>query len=338
MSLSSIQAFGQRAPGGSLEAIELPDPGPPGAGEVEIAVESCSVCHSDVHLLDGDWGDVARPLVPGHEIVGRVLRAGPGVALAPGVRVGVGWQAGSCGRCPACTRGREHLCTVGKKRTCMGRQGGFATRMRCDAGFCFPLPEGLDPATAGPLLCAGLTVFSPLERLGVGPGSRVGIVGVGGLGHLAVAFARAKGAEVLGFDPDAGKRDLALSLGASDLVDVRGPLPRGVLDVILVTTHASLPWDAWMDVLDLEGTLCLVGIPGGRLDLSPDPLLDGQKTITGSVIGSPDTMRRMLAFAAERKIAPIVERMPLARAAEAVSRVREGQARMRVVLDVAASS
>jgi uncharacterized zinc-type alcohol dehydrogenase-like protein len=228
------------------------------------------------------------------------------------------------------------LCTAGKVRTCVGRQGGFAHVVRSDARFCFELPTGLDAATAAPLLCAGLTVFSPLERFGVGPSVRVGVVGVGGLGHLAIRFAKALGAEVVAFDPDRSKRELVRALGASDLVDSGGPLPRGVVDVLLVTTHAPLAWNDWLGVLDLEGTLCLVGVSGQPIVVAPDPLMDEQKKVTGSVIGSPATMRRMLALAAKSGITPIVERMPLAQANEAVARVREGAARMRVVLDVGA--
>ena len=333
-SFVTIHALAQTAPRGNLAPIVLADPPPPEGHDVDVEVMSCSVCHSDVHLLDGDWGDVPRPLVPGHEIVGRVVRAGEGARLGLGAVVGIGWQSGSCGACAACLSGREHLCTGGKLRTCVGRQGGFASRVRCDARFCFELPEALELESAAPLLCAGLKVFSPLERLGAARGMRVGVVGIGGLGHLAVRFARALGAEVIAFDPDPSKRALVLGLGASDLVDARGPLPKGAVDLLLVTTHASLAWDDWMRVLDLEGTLCLVGVPGAPLVLSADPLMDEQKKITGSVIGSPSTMRRMLDLAARDSIAPIVEHMPLERANEAVARVRQGAARMRVVLDV----
>ena len=320
----TIYALAQNAPKEPMERVMLDDAPPPKTGEVDIEVEHCSVCHSDVHLLDGDWG-APRPLIPGHEIVGRVIGSG--------VRVGIGWQAGACGTCASCKRQREHLCTGGKIRTCVGRQGGFATRVRVDERFTFPIPNGLDARDAAPLLCAGLTVFSPLERLGVGKGTRVGVVGIGGLGHLAVRFAKHLGAEVIAFDPDPTKKELALSLGASDLVDAKGALPKGVLDVILVTTHASLAWDAWMEALDLEGTLCLVGVPSAPLTVGVDPLLDGQKKITGSVIGSPATMRRMLDVAATHSIAPVIERMPMSRANEAVARVREGKARLRIILD-----
>lgn len=331
---STIHAWAQHTPRTPLAAVELPDPGAPEGHDVDIAVEHCSVCHSDVHLLDGDWGEVRRPLIPGHEVVGRVIARGPEAAVALGARVGVGWQAGACGQCHACRTERSHLCTGGKVRTCVGRAGGFANRVRVDSRWAFELPAGLDPTTAAPLLCAGLTVFSPIERFAVGRGRRVGVVGLGGLGHMAVRFAAALGAEVVAFDPDLTKRDLARQLGARELVDARGALPDNAVDLLLVTTHANLPWDRWMKVLDLEGTLCLIGVPSAPLSVGVDPLLDEQKRVTGSVVGSPASMRRMLALAAEQGIAPITERLPLARVNEAVARVREGQARLRIVLDV----
>ena len=335
---STIQAFAQLAAKGALEPITLPAPLAPEAHAIDVDVLWCSVCHSDVHLLDGEWGEVARPFIPGHEIVGRVARAGALANFACGTIVGIGWQCGSCGACPACLSAREHLCTGGKVRTCVGRAGGFATQVRCDARFAFELPPGIDLSSAAPLLCAGLTVFSPLERLGAKKGTRVGVVGVGGLGHLAIAFARALGAEVIAFDPDASKRELVLALGASELVDAKSALPSGAVDLLLVTTHARLAWNQWLRVLDLEGTLCLVGVPGAPLAFAADPLMDEQKSVTGSVIGSPTSMKRMLAFAAANQIAPMVEHVPLYLANEAIARVREGRARMRMILDVGESA
>ncbi len=330
--VEAIRAWSQAVVRGPLEEVVLPAPCALGPHEIDVAPVHCSVCHSDVHLVDGDW-NAARPLVPGHEIVGRVAARGSEAGLAEGTLVGVGWQAGSCGECRACTTGREHLCGAGKVRTCVGRQGGFASSVRCDARFAFPIPSTLDPTSAAPLLCAGLTVFSPLERLGVGVGMRVGIVGLGGLGHLAVQIAHRMGARVVAFDPDLGKKDLARSLGADDLLDARGPAPVSSLDVVLVTTHVALAWDAWLRALDLGGTLCLLGIPPAPLEIDPERLLDEEKRVTGSVIGSPATMRRMLGFCAERGVRPVVEHMPLASVNEALARVREGRARMRIVLD-----
>lgn len=305
----------------------------PQRDEVDVRVRACSVCHSDLHLLDGEWS-APRPLVPGHEIAGEVVRVGPEVrGLRPGDRVGVGWQSGACGACAACERGRPHLCVGGKERTCVGRPGGFAELVRAREAFCFRLPSALDDAHAAPLLCAGLTVYSPLARLGVGEGTRVGVVGCGGLGHLAIAFARARGADVIAFDTDLSRRDLATALGASELLDARGALPGGVVDLLLVTTHAALDFSAWLEVVALEGTMCLVGVPPGPVTLATDGLLDGQKSVTGSVVGSPDTMREMLALAASRGITPVIERLPMSRAAEGVDRLRRGAARLRVVLE-----
>lgn len=314
-----IRAFAQSVVKGPLVPIELPDPPPPASAEIDVDVLHCSVCHSDVHLLDGDWGDVARPLVPGHEIVGR--------RVGDGALVGIGWQAGACAACVACTTGRENLCTGGKVRTCVNRQGGFASRLRVAREFAFEIPRAIDPSSAAPLFCAGATVFSPLERLRVQHGMSVAVVGLGGLGHLAVQIAGKMGAEVTVFDTLPEKKEFAASLGA------RFGEGDG-FDVILVTTHANLDWDAWMKKLALEGTLCLVGVPSKNVDVSADRFLDEQKKITGSVVASPATMKRMLAFVAEHGIAPVVEHMPMSRANDAIARVRAGEARMRVVLDV----
>ncbi len=332
MSLDRFAALVQTDVGGPLAAGSLAL-APPVADEVDVEVSVCSLCHSDLHLLDGDWS-APRPLVPGHEIVGRVVRLGPAArGLVAGARVGVGWQAGACGACEACARGSVQLCVGGKERTCVGRPGGFARFVRARAPFCFPIPDALDDAHAAPLLCAGLTVFSPLERFGVGAGHRVGVVGCGGLGHLAVAFARARGAEVIVFDTDLSRADLARSLGASELRDARGPLPERAVDLLLVTTHAALDFSAWFAVVRLEGTMCLVGVPPGPVTVDADGLLDGQKTLTGSVVGTPATMRAMLTFASTSGVRPVIETAPLSRANDAVVALREGRARMRIVLE-----
>lgn len=316
--------------------IEL---GPLRDDDVEISVECCAICHSDLHLLDDDWGTTTYPLVPGHEIVGRVRRAGASVReaeLAIGSRVGLGWQSGACWACHACRSGREHLCPRGKERTCVGRPGGLADLVRADRRFVFPIPDTIASAEAAPLLCAGATVYSPLERLVARPGLRVGVIGLGGLGHLAVQFAAAMGSEVTAFDPIPAKRDEAERLGARRFA---GPAPgelrelKGSFDVLLSTTHAPLDWDGWMRLLDFDGTLCLVGIPPTRVDLNAGHLLDGQKSLTGSIIASPACIRRMLSFAAEHGIRPWVERMPMREANAGILRVREGKARYRVVLE-----
>jgi uncharacterized zinc-type alcohol dehydrogenase-like protein len=274
--------------------------------------------------------------VLGHEIVGRIVRIGGEVrGLGEGDRVGVGWQCGACFACDACLRGRVHQCSRAKARTCVGRPGGLATRVRVDSRFCFAIPSAIEDAYAAPLLCAGVTVFSALARH-ARAGMRVGIIGLGGLGHLAVQFARAMGTDVTAFDPDPRKREDALALGAKELVSTSDDAligHRDAFDVLLSTTPAELAWDRWMYTLDLGGTLCLVGIPTGRVAVHPDHLLDGEKSITGSIVGSPQVMRRMLAFAESHDIRPRIERFGMRQVNDAIGRLRAGEARYRIVLD-----
>lgn len=331
-----MRALAQLRPQGPLERIELPPLGTIGPFEVDLAVDHCSLCHSDLHLLQGDWGEPARPLVVGHEVIGRVIARGSAVPHADGTVLGLGWQAGSCGSCEACTTERAHLCAVGKVRTCVGRPGGFADTVRADVRFCHALPPGLEAADAAPLLCAGTTVYSALERLWpmrLQRGPVVGVVGFGGLGHLAVQFASRLGADVMVFDPDGHKAELAKALGASEWVDSRGALPRAAVDLLLITTPARLSWDTWLATLRLEGTLCLLGIPDAPITIPVDSLLDEQKRVTGSVIGSPQSIARMLAFAAVHRVSAITEHLPFAQATAALERLRAGEARMRIVLD-----
>ena len=339
-----VGCFAAAQAGAPLAAthVTLPALGP---HDVELAVTACALCHSDVHLLDGDWSSGQFPLVPGHEIVGRVVGVGGAVPqgdahahLTLGARAGVGWQCGACFACEACERGREHQCPHGKVRTCVGRPGGLAERVRVDHRFAFALPHVLDDAHAAPLLCAGLTVFSALERhVHNTRGStrpRVAVVGLGGLGHLAVQFARALGAEVHAFDPDADKRSDALALGATEFSAPASPasLPSDEFDVVLSTTSAPLPWNDWLRATRLGGTLCLVGVPPAALTIDPDHLLDGEKIVTGSVVGSRASMDRMLAFAAQHDVAPRVETLPMRDVNEGLARLREGRARYRVSL------
>lgn len=309
------------------------------AHDVEIEVQACSICHSDVHLIDDDWGISRFPLVPGHEVVGKIVDRGAAVTtFAVGDIVGVGWQCGACGQCVACTTGHSNLCTGGKRRTCVDQPGAFASRVRSDERFAFKLPAGLDAQTAAPLFCAGVTVFAPLLRHHIDSKSRVAVVGLGGLGHLAVQFARGFGAEVTVFDPQEGKRDEARALGAERLHGVdqetlaRLTASSERYDFVLSTTPASLVWDQWLNLVALNGTLCLAGIPLKPLKFSCDHLIDGQKKVTGSAIGSPDDMRAMLTFAAKHRVQPHVETTSFANVNAALEKVRQGQARYRMVL------
>ncbi len=321
-------ALAAPAPGAPLVPIEQ-DLGPLAPDDVEIAVEACALCHSDLHMIDNDWGISRYPLVPGHEVVGRVVARGDRVrALELGERVGIGWQCGSCHRCDACVAGNEQHCTGGKRRTCVDQPGGLAARVRAEGRFALAIPPELTPVEAAPLFCAGLTVYSPLLRHIKRHGARVGVVGLGGLGHLAVQIAKAMDGWVAAFDPVEGKKAEALGILGADAFNP----DTGGLDLIVTTTSADLDWNAWMARLAVGGTLCILGVPRLPLSIHPDHLLDGMKGVTGSIIGSPREMRALLALAVARGIRPMTEVLPFAEGPKAVEKVRRGEARYRMVM------
>ena len=309
-----------------------------GPMEVEIAVSHCGICHSDVHLIDNDWGVSAYPLVPGHEIVGVASRVGAVVThLSSGQRVGVGWLAGSCMNCQQCVNGNENLCRQARP-TCVGRHGGYAPTVVADARFAIAIPDVLPSELAAPLLCAGVTVFAPLKRQRLMKSARVGIVGLGGLGHLAVQFAKAMGYDVTVISRSANKQDDARALGADRYVDsaAHGALSAAAnsCDLVLSTVPVSLAWPLYLNMLKPNGHLCIVGASPGELCVPAFALIDGQKIIGGSAVGSNRELAEMFRFAAEHRIAPRVERFALNDVNAALARLRNGQTRFRAVLVV----
>jgi uncharacterized zinc-type alcohol dehydrogenase-like protein len=332
-----IEGFAAREKRGRLERHSY-EPGPIGAHEVEIAVSHCGLCHSDLHLIDDAWGRSRYPLLPGHEIVGTVVACGPQVReLRPGQRVGVGWQCGACLACDLCVGGQENLCPE-QEATCLGHPGGLAERVRADARFAFALPDELESAAAAPLLCGGITVYAPLRRYAVGPSTRVAVVGIGGLGHLALAMLRVFGCEVTAFSSSPSKRDEALALGAHHFA--ASTEPRAVLehanrfDLVLSTVHARLDWTTYLRTLRPRGTLCLVGSPPGLLQIPAALLVTGERTIAGSDIGGRAQIREMLRFCARHHVAPLIETFPMdeANVNTAIERLRENKIRYRAVL------
>jgi len=333
MSISAWAAPSARSP---LEAFHY-TPTALGPGEVEIRISHCGICHSDLHLIDDDWGGSRYPLVPGHEIVGTVTGLGAGVGhLKAGQRVGVGWQRSSCGECEYCRRGEENLCAR-SEATCVGHHGGFASAIVTDSRFAFPIPEALESDAAAPLLCAGVTVFSPLRRHGVGPGMRVGVVGIGGLGHLALQFAAKLGATVVALSSTAAKGGDARAFGAAEFLNTAeaGAMQKAKrsLDYVLSTVNVDLPWGDYMKLLRPNGILCFVGAAPGNLGLRPGEFIGGQKTVTGSSIGGRAVMADMLAFAAAQGVRPRIETGPMAEVNAALKRVAENRARYRMVLE-----
>ena len=330
----SIDAFAALAVKQAL-VPHVYEPEPLRPRDVEIAISHCGICHSDIHVIDNDWGTSSYPLVPGHEIVGTVAAAGAAATLPLGQRVGMGWQRSSCHECEQCRAGHENLCAK-QEATCVGHMGGFARRIRADERFVFPLPEGLDSSTAAPLLCGGVTVFSPLRRWGVGAGAKVGVIGIGGLGHLALRFLHAMGCHTTAFTSSPDKKAEAARLGAEEAASSTNAREirayAGRFDFLLCTVPARLDWITYLQTLKPNGVLCLVGAPPGLLQIPPAQLLTGQRVICGSDIGSPGTIREMLAFAAKHGIAAEIETSPLANVNTALQRVRDNRVRYRMVL------
>lgn len=320
-----------------LQPLEF-DAGELGDEEVEVEIDYCGICHSDLSMVDNEWGMTQYPFVPGHEGVGRVVRLGAHAkGLSLGQVVGVGWNRGSCMHCHSCMSGAHHLCNE-VEATIVGRHGAFADRIRCHWAWAIPLPDGVDPAEAGPLFCGGITVFSPLVIHDIKPTQRVGVVGIGGLGHMAIRFLHAWGCDVTAFTSSAGKRDEALALGADQVVSSTdsGALAgvAGTLDMVLVTSNAALDWNAYIAALAPQGKLHIVGAVLEPIPVSVFSLMGGQKSLASSPTGSPSTMADMLAFCAHHGIVPQVEHFPVSRINDAMQHLRDGKARYRVVLDM----
>ncbi len=334
MRAAVCEAFGK-----PLTVRDVPDPSI-GPDEVLIRVTACGVCHSDLHLVDGDWASWGTPLpiVPGHEVTGVVETAGDAVrGLSPGNPVGVPWMQYACGRCAPCRAGAEMLCAA-QRSTGITVDGGYAELVKAPAAFVHRIPDGLDLADAAPLLCAGITVFAPLRRAGNLAGRTVAVAGMGGLGHLAVRMADAMGARVVAILRGDAKAELARRLGARETIDsenedVGKRLARmGGADLILVTAISARILEGCIPGLAPNGTLVVLAAIAEAAKVVPAALLAGQKRIMGSVIGTRDDMDAMLRFAAVRGISPIVERHPLAGVNDVLERLRQGQVRLRAVL------
>jgi uncharacterized zinc-type alcohol dehydrogenase-like protein len=316
-----IQAFAAREPRGVLEAFEYE--AEPREDEVLVRVTHCGICHSDVHLLDGDWGDFF-PLVPGHEVIGTVER---GKGFAPGTRVGIGWQCASCGQCEWCKAGKEVVCAE-HLGTCMGHHGGFAGHVIAQNRFVFPIPAELESAAAAPLLCGGATVYTPLKLHGR-PKARVAVIG--GLGHLAIQFASRMGCEVTAVSTRPDKEAEARSYGASHFM-TGAPAPR-TYDLVLNTSIGELDMGAWAEALRPEGVFSQLGAGVAQVAVSATSLIMGYRSVTGSGIAHPSVLREMLEFAARHGVKAKVQVMPMVRCNEAMGITRSGTARYRMVLE-----
>jgi uncharacterized zinc-type alcohol dehydrogenase-like protein len=318
-----------------------------GPNDVLIEIAYAGICHSDIHTVNGDWGPQPYPLVPGHEIVGTVAEIGPEVTgHAVGDRVGVGCMVNSCGQCTNCRNGDEQYCAEGMVPTYGGAdrdgtitQGGYSTHVVVDAGFVLSVPASLDLAAAAPLLCAGITTYSPLRRWGAGPGRKVAVVGLGGLGHLAVKIAAAMGAEVTVLSQSLKKKEDGLRLGAEHYYATSDPATfeqlAGSFDLVLNTVSAVIDVDAYLSLLTVDGALVNVGAPAEPLSLNVFSLIGGRRAYAGSMIGGIAETQEMLDFCAEHGIVPETELISADRVNEAYERVLKSDVRYRFVIDAA---
>ena len=330
-----IKAYAATEPGGELKPFEY-DPGPLGDHDVEIDVEYCGICHSDLSMLNNEWGITQFPFVPGHEVAGKVSAVGKHVAkLNIGDRVGLGWHAGYCNECQTCMEGDHNLCSSAQS-TIVGRHGGFADKVRAQASSVVALPQGLDSEKAGPLFCGGITVYNPMVQFDVKPTARVGVVGIGGLGHMALQFLNAWGCEVTAFTSSESKRQEALELGAHHTLDSRDKealkTAANSFDLILSTVNVSLDWNSYINTLKPRGRLHLVGAVLEPVAVSVFALMGAQRSVSSSPVGSPAVIAEMLDFAERHNIEPKVEVFDMADVNKAVERLENGNPRYRVVL------
>jgi uncharacterized zinc-type alcohol dehydrogenase-like protein len=317
----------------SLESVDL---GPFAAEDVEIAVENCGLCHSDISVLNNDWGFSQYPATLGHEVIGRITAVGASAkGLKVGQRVGVGWNSGSCMHCRQCMSGSQHLCAEAQA-TIVGHRGGFASHVRSHWAWAIPLPEKLNFAEAGPLLCGGITVFAPLTMYAK-PTDRVGVIGIGGLGHMAVKFAAAYGCDVTAFTSSESKFDEAKGFGAHHVVTSKDSAAikqlAGSFDLLISTVNVPLDWDAMIGALAPNGRLHVVGAVLEPIPVAAFSLIKGQRSVSGSPTGSPVAIETMFDFAARHNIAPQTEHYPMSQINEAFARLDSGKARYRIVLD-----
>jgi uncharacterized zinc-type alcohol dehydrogenase-like protein len=344
--MSTVAAYAAPAPKAPLErtTIERREAGP---HDVLIDIKFAGICHSDIHQVNEGWGEAIFPMVPGHEIAGVVVEVGSEVTRhAVGDRVGVGCMVDSCRECEFCLRGLEQYCANGNTMTYNGidrrgdvTYGGYSRQIVVDENYVVRIPDGLPLDVAAPLLCAGITVYSPLKHWGVAPGRKVAVVGLGGLGHMGVKIATALGAEVTVLSQSLRKKDDGLKLGAHDYRATSDPATfselAGKFDVILSTVSAPLDFGAYLGLLRTDGAMVNVGAPEEPISLNLFRLLGGRKTLAGSMIGGIAETQEMLDFCAEHGLGAEIELISAEEINTAYDRVQSSDVRYRFVIDAA---
>jgi propanol-preferring alcohol dehydrogenase len=338
MKAAVVRVFGQPL---DLGEVPVPEVGP---GQVLVKIVACGVCHTDLHAADGDWPvKPTLPFIPGHEGVGHVAAVGAGVAhVREGDRVGIPWLHTACGHCRHCMAGWETLCTQ-QQNTGYSVNGGFAGYALADPDYVGHIPDRLDFAPAAPILCAGVTVYKGLKETDTRPGDTVVISGIGGLGHVAVQYAKAMGLHVIAVDVADDKLALARDMGADSVVNARTEDPVKAVQKlcggaagVLVTAVSPKAFAQGVGMLGRGGTMALVGLPPGTFDLDIFDTVLSRKTIRGSIVGTRLDLQECLAFAAEGKVRPRYRMEPLDRINEVFAEMRDGRIDGRVVLDMAA--
>ncbi len=339
------KAYANHAPTSPLQPYEL-ERRSPNPTDVVIAIDYCGVCHSDIHTARGEWGPTAYPFVPGHEIVGRVIAVGKKVKkFKVGDLAGVGCFVDSCGKCDCCKSHEEQFCRTHTAFTYNSTEldgktptyGGYSSHITVKDKYVLKVKKGLPLERVAPLLCAGITTYSPLKRYGTKKGSKVGVVGLGGLGHMAVKIAKAMGAEVTVFSTSPGKQADAKKLGAKNFVLTKDPdnfAPlMGKLDLIIDTVSAEHDFSPYMSTLKIGGTHVLVGAAPEPNKISAMALIFGRKRLAGSLIGGIKETQEMLDFCAKKKVLADIELIPAAKINEAYVRTVKGDVKYRFVID-----
>jgi uncharacterized zinc-type alcohol dehydrogenase-like protein len=327
----TIHAFAAKAPKDPLSPFTYAKP-TLAPFEVLIKITHCGLCHTDLHLIDNAWNRTLYPVVPGHEVVGTIVEKGAEAKLSLNTRVGVSWLYSSCLECDTCSTGNTHICPS-RKATCIGHHGGFADFITADSRFVYPIPQNLDSALAAPLLCAGATTYAPFRRWKIQAPHRVAIIGVGGLGHVALQFAHAFGCEVTALSSSPSKEKDAKAFGAHHFVLLDEAASKaGSFDFILSTVDGGLDWNLICSLLKPTGVLCVLGRSPTPITVDTLTGLTAEKVIAGSSVASRFIIKEMLQFAADHNITPKIELMKMSEINQAIQKVRDGKARYRIVL------
>lgn len=332
-----IKAYAAQTPGAPLENFEY-DPQPLGPHEIEITVKYCGICHSDISMIDNAWGMSQFPIVAGHEVAGTVAQIGSEVKTHEiGQRVGLGWHCGYCNNCPQCHAHDHNLCNHARA-TIVGHHGGFADKVRAQADSVITIPDSIALEQAGPLFCGGITVYNPLIQYNIQAKHSVAVVGIGGLGHAAITFLKAIGCEITAFSSNDSKKEEILAMGAHRCLNSTDSVAleacSGQFDFILTTANKKLDWNLYIAALKPKGRLHFVGATLDPLDLSVFGLIMQQRQVSGSPVGSPQTIESMLDFVAKHQIKLQIEKFKLCDINTAIAKIKAGNIRYRAVLVV----